>query len=449
MHGVLRAIYGVAGRLATSVGDLAPDRETPKWSRALRARRGAIDRFAQWGRSYRDPGRPLLWMHAPSVGEGLQARVVLERLRSARPEVQVAYTHFSPSAEHFAQTLKQQGVVDVADYLPLDTAVAADAMLTALSPTALVFAKLDVWPLLAERAAARGVRLGMISATLAAHSSRRTRAAAALLRDAHAAMRAVGVISDADGDRLFALGVPAAAITVTGDTRYDQVWARAQAALESVRALVPAARSPEWAKQCTLVAGSTWPSDESVLLEGWDAVRARDVPLRLIVAPHEPTELHLRRLEQWADSHGALHARLGRLTGTGIDGPSVSPQHATAPDLILIDRVGVLADLYALADVAYVGGGFHRAGLHSVLEPAACGVPVLMGPRCESSRDAELLLSARAGHRVRTAAELATQCLTWVGTPHVRRAAGERAREVVRHGLGAADKSVALVERLL
>jgi 3-deoxy-D-manno-octulosonic-acid transferase len=449
VHGVLRAIYGVAGSLATSVGELVPDRETAKWARALHARRGAIDRFAQWSRSHRDAGRPLLWMHAPSVGEGLQARVVLERLRSTRPDLQVAYTHFSPSAQHFAETLREQGVVDVADYLPLDTAMAADAMLAALSPTALVFAKLDVWPLLAERAAARGVRLGMISATMAAHSSRRTRAAAALLRDAHAAMHAVGAISDADGDRLVALGVPAQAITVTGDTRYDQVWARAQSALESGRALIPAARSAEWARQCTLVAGSTWPSDESVLLEGWDAVRARDVPLRLIVAPHEPTESRLRALEQWADSRGARHARLGRLTGTDTDGANVSPQHAMAPDLILVDRVGVLADLYALADVAYVGGGFHKAGLHSVLEPAACGVPVLIGPRSESSRDAELLLDARAGHRVRTAAELATQCLTWVGTPHVRRAAGERAREVVRHGLGAADKSVALVERLL
>jgi 3-deoxy-D-manno-octulosonic-acid transferase len=390
-------------------------------------------------------------MHAPSVGEGLQARVVLERLRDAHPDLQIAYTHFSPSAERFAQTLKEQGMVDVADYLPLDTAAAASALLDALSPTALVFAKLDVWPVLAERAAARGVRLGMVSATLNPRSSRRTRAGAALLRDAYAAMNAVGVISDADSERLTALGVPASAITVTGDTRYDQAWARAQTALESARALMTAARSPEGSGQCTLVAGSTWPTDETVLLAAWDSVRARDVPLRLIVAPHEPTELRLRQLEQWADSHGVPHARLAGLAKTSTGDPIAHPppQHARAPDLILVDHVGVLADLYALADVAYVGGGFHRAGLHSVIEPAACGVPILIGPRFGSSRDAELLLSVRAAHVVRTAAELATQCLTWAGTPHVRRAAGDRALEVVRHGLGAADKSVALVERLL
>ena len=108
---------------------------------------------AAWGASGRDRTRPLLWMHAPSVGEGLQARPVLQLARTKRPDVQLAYTFFSPSAAPFARGLD----VDFADYLPFDTDGEARSALDALRPRALVFSKLDVWPNLARVAAERGV----------------------------------------------------------------------------------------------------------------------------------------------------------------------------------------------------------------------------------------------------------------------------------------------------
>ncbi|HWC44918.1 MAG TPA: glycosyltransferase N-terminal domain-containing protein, partial [Casimicrobiaceae bacterium] len=226
MHAALRFGYEGAARLAgvgAALAGLAPATEA-KLLRALRARRGIRDRFRAWGASHRDPSRRLLWMHAPSVGEGLQARPVLELVRRRHPDIQLAYTHFSPSAESFARSL------DVAfhDYLPFDTEANARAALDALRPTAIVFSKLDVWPTLSAAAHSLGVGLGLVSATLASASSRRSRLAAALLRDAYAALDRVGAIDPADAERLVALGVRADAITVTGDTRYDQVWARAQ-----------------------------------------------------------------------------------------------------------------------------------------------------------------------------------------------------------------------------
>src|SRR4029077_4718277 len=121
-----------------------------------------------------------LWMHAPSVGEGLQARPVLELARMRRPDLQLAYTHFSPSALGFARTLD----VDFRDYLPFDTPGDARVVLDALRPTALVFSKLDVRPVLTREARARGVLLGIISATPSRGSSRRSRTAGVLLRDA-------------------------------------------------------------------------------------------------------------------------------------------------------------------------------------------------------------------------------------------------------------------------
>src|SRR5207253_2913407 len=119
------------------------------------ARRGVMGRFAAFPR---DSSRPLLWMHAPSVGEGLQARPVLELVRSRRADAQLAYTYFSPSARAFAQALD----VDFRDVLPFDVAGDMRAALAALAPTALVFSKLDVWPTLAREASRRGTRLGMV-----------------------------------------------------------------------------------------------------------------------------------------------------------------------------------------------------------------------------------------------------------------------------------------------
>ena len=426
MNPALRLGYRAAGQLARGLAAVAP-RGDSKVARALAARRGIRDRFAAWGRTGRDASRPLLWVHAPSVGEGLQARPVLEEFRRARPEVQLAYTHFSPSAASFAAGLD----VDFRDYLPFDTVGDARAVLDALRPTALVFSKLDVWPLLVEAAAGRGVALGLISATLAGSSSRRAPVPSALLGGAYARLDAVGAIDPEDAARLVALGVRAGAVSITGDTRYDQVWARAQRADRDSPILAPLRST-----RPTLVAGSTWPADEGPLLDAWAALRARLPEGRLVVAPHEPTADHLAPIERWASRAGMRLARLG------VEG-------AANADVVLVDRVGVLGDLYALADAAYVGGGFHAAGLHSVLEPAAFGAPVLFGPRHQASRDARLLLQAGGGATGATSAELLERLSAWLSDVGARRATGARARRVVEEGLGAARRSYALADGLL
>ena len=113
---------------------------------------------------------------------------------------------------------------------------------------------------------------------------------------------------------------------------------------------------------------------------------------------------------------------------------------------MVVDRVGVLGDLYALADVAFVGGGFHAAGLHSVLEPAAFGAPVLFGPRHESSRDAALLAQRGGGAAVGDRRASSSRRLARVARPTraARREAGDYARALVRSGVGAAERSFEL-----
>lgn len=425
MHPLVALPYAAFGAAAALASRL-PLPGNGKAIRALRARRGLITRFETWGRTSRDPARPLLWMHAPSVGEGLQARPVVQRLRADHPDWQVVYTFYSPSAERFAASVG----ADFAEYLPFDTAANAERLLTALRPSAIVFAKLDLWPHLAEHAAQHGVPLGMIAATLAEGSGRRGVLARALLGDAYAALNAVGTIAEGDGARLAELGVRPERIVVTGDTRYDQVHARATAVDRESALLAPLASA-----RPTLVAGSTWPADESPLRAAWREVR-RDAPdARLIIAPHEPDRAHLDPIRAWAREDGLSLATLG----------DADASH----DLVLVDRVGVLGELYALGSAAYVGGGFHAAGLHSVLEPAAFGMPVIFGPRHANSRDASLLLECRGGFAAGNADELARAIIIALTETDTRLHAGASARALVVAGLGASERSADLIERLV
>lgn len=414
---------------------LAPDGDG-KVVRSLRARRGLVDRLVARARAVRDPARPLAWFHAPSVGEGLQARPVIEALRAARPDVQVAYTFFSPSAERFAAGLG----ADLCDYLPFDRASHADALLDALQPSVLVFSKLDVWPVLVARAAARGVPVALISATLAARSGRRGWWSRQLLHEAYAALDAVAAIDAGHAERLVALGVRREVALVAGDTRFDQVAARAARA-DRASPLLATLRDD----RVTLVAGSTWPADEAVLLPAWRDVHARDPSrsMRLVIAPHEPTPAHLAPIERWAADCGLT---LRRLTSIEAQGAAAS---ATGPDVVLVDRVGVLGDLYALADAAFVGGGFHAAGLHSVIEPAAFGVPVLFGPRHDMSREAGLLLEAGGARVVQGGAELVTVLTTWRDDRVARQGAGAAASALVERERGATERTLGVLLGLL
>lgn len=425
MNPALRVAYSAVGQFARAAAALAPA-GGPKWRRSLAARRGIRARYAAWARQ-RDRARPLLWLHAPSVGEGLQARVVIDLVRMRRPDVQLAYTFFSPSAESFARSLP----VDFTDYLPFDTIGDSAAVLDALRPTALVFSKLDVWPVLVAEAERRGIPLGLISGTVSEASSRDGFVATALLHECYEALDLVGAASDADAERIIALGSERSRVVVTGDTRYDQVWARARNVNRESELLAPLASN-----RPTLVAGSTWPTDEEILLAAWPAVR-RDIPdARLIIAPHEPDAEHVAAVETWARGE---HLSLGRL-GTA---------ESSRADVVLVDRTGVLGDLYSLATAAFVGGGFHGAGLHSVLEPAAFGVPVAFGPRHSNSRDAILLARCRGGDSVVTVDETIEVLQHWLGEPTAREQAGSAARALVQRGLGAGERSYELVMRLL
>jgi len=422
-RGTLR--LGVA--LAPAFGLLSP-----RLRNTIAARRGAGERLLNWARSSRDASRPLVWFHAASVGEGLQAEAVLSHLRRLMPACQTVYTHFSPSAKRLAGSID----VDAADYLPYDLPESVDALLSAVRPDLLVFAKLDLWPELSTRAAAGGTDVVMVAATVSPGSGRLRWPARAVLEPGYQAVAAAAAVSSEDGRRLGYLGVRPHRIKVLGDPRFDSVMEK----VGMVSSADPLLRLGDGAP--TMVAGSTWPEDEILLLRAFAGLRRARPDARLILVPHEPNEDHLLSIER--------RAALAGLPGT----VRLSRAQGPAP-LLLVDRVGLLAALYGAGSMAYVGGGFGSAGLHSVLEPAAWGVPVAFGYRWSNSRDAALLLEAGGGVALpragvtNAAAALEKQWDDWISDEASRADQGHRARKAVERGAGASERSAEMLLELI
>ncbi len=424
-----------------------------KLRRGVEGRRETTRRFQEWARTSRSPDRPLVWVHAPSVGEGLMAQAIIRELRARRPAFQVAFTCFSPSAERMAD----QVGADVWGYVPWDTRGAVRPVLEALRPAALVFVRTEVWPVLAREAAGSRTRLLLVNAVLSEGSGRLSRPARGFMSQVYRRLDAVGAVSQAHADRYRRLGVSPELIRVTSDARFDQVWARIEErGLFQLRGTADAAtRVPEplrpiWSalddpEVFTLVAGSTWPADENVLLPALAALRG-DHRVRLIIAPHEPTPRHLDALERRLDDLALGHARLGSLTAGEARGHGAAPD---APEVVVVDRVGVLADLYALGRAAYVGGGFGRSGLHSVVEPAALGVPVLFGPAHGNAREAGDLAARGGGFVVTSSSDMESRLRSWLAEPAAPAAAGAVARDFVRSETGGAARNAQLIVEIM
>jgi 3-deoxy-D-manno-octulosonic-acid transferase len=422
---IAELLYELANRAAgPALAVAAPFHQ--KLRQASLGRRRAVPILTQWARAERDDARPLAWLHAPSVGEALMAQAIITELRMAEPRAQLVFTHFSPSAERMAARVG----ADVAAYLPWDTRGSAARLVALLQPAVLAFVRTEIWPAHLRATARLGGRTALINAVISDGSSRLRGPARRLLSPSYAMLDAVGAVGEEDAHRLPRLGVEAARITVTGDARFDQVHARVAAIDRSSPLLTRFGSTP------TVVAGSTWPADEAILLPACRSLLAHG-NVRIVIAPHEPTESHLTGLERGCTRNALRSVRLAKFEA-GNDAP-----------VILVDRVGVLADLYAVALAAYVGGGFGRAGLHSVVEPAALGVPVAFGGAVGNAREALELAGVGGGVVVRDAAELAATLRTWLGDADARTRAADAAAGFVAARLGGARRNAELIVRLL
>jgi len=358
------------------------------------------------------------------------AQAIIAELRERVPDVQVVFTHFSPSAERVRERIG----AEFTGYLPWDTPAQMGRVLDAIRPAALAFVRTEIWPTLVGLAAQRRIPSLLVNAVLSPRSSRLKPVARYFLGPAYTQLQAVGAVNTPTAERFEQLGVPRGRARITGDARFDQVWNRVRG-LDREQPVLTRLRSPS---TTTLVAGSTWPSDLVDLLPAVARI-GKVHPLRLIIAPHEPTAGQLRQLEGALARAGLSCGRLSALESSS----------APLPAAVVVDRLGVLADLYSIGDISYVGGGFHDAGLHSIVEPAALGVPVLFGPRHSNAPEADDLAGRGGGFVVRDADSIASVLLSMIEQGDARRAASAAAVAYVQSRLGAAGRNADLIRQAL
>jgi 3-deoxy-D-manno-octulosonic-acid transferase len=302
-------------------------------------------------------------------------------------------------------------------------------LLDVVRPNLIAFTQKEVWPGLTAAATERGIPTVLFAARLAPGARRLRPMGRRLLRPTFASLASVFAIDEADTPRFAQLGVVPDRVRITGDPGVDSAWERVRAADPHAAHLRPFADHP----MPILVAGSTWPTDEDVLVPALASLRSGGgPPLTVILAPHEPTESHLDRIDRDLARAGIPAVRLAEVERRG---------RVEAGGSVVVDRVGVLAHLYTIGSFAYVGGGFHRAGLHSVLEPAAAGLPVLFGPRHLSSHGALDLLAAGGAKAVKDQGELAAVLRTWTSDRLLREAIGGNAAGYVERQRGAARRT--------
>lgn len=305
--------------------------------------------------------RPI-WIHAAS-GEIEYARPVIRELKKIHPNVPIIVTFSSPSAKKILESLHD---VDMWAALPWDVDFLIKAFIKRWNPRALLFARTDVWPTLASVAHEQGLPSLLFSATFADNSSRLRGLTRFLTAYSLDQLSEIHCVSDEDRVNLQGLSLKTA-LSVSGDTRFDQVFHRLENPKELKNSLMP---KPE---DFVFIAGSTWPEDEAVLIPAFAKLRGKNA--KVIIAPHEIGAEHMNKLRADISAAG-LKSILYSEAEVWPDG-----------EILIIDRIGILAELYTWADMAFIGGSFKKQ-VHSVMEALAAGLPVMVGPHHRNNREA-------------------------------------------------------------
>lgn len=375
-----------------------------------------------------------VWFHFTSVGEFEQAKPLIEVIYA---ETRIVLTFFSPSV---APNARSYPYADAAVYLPLDTPRNSGRLIRLIEPTLIVFSKFDIWPNLVWSASKHDIPIMVVAGTLHAESKRLSRFAKPFFRSVHRHIRVHCAISEADAARFQELCSHAHEIVVTGDTRYEQVYRRATAVASDTEffpgqtTLGRGLQAHIAMKRPILIAGSTYTEDEKVLLPAYQRLRENipDTFPHLILVPHEPTAERISEIRAALNRQQLAHLCFSELT---------SEVNLAEVDILIVDRVGLLAKLYGLADIAFVGGSF-RGSVHNVMEPAAMAKPVLFGPTIQNAYEASLLVARGGAKLVHTSQQLADAIAVWLDDTTARETAGSRGKQLIEENLGAVERTL-------
>ncbi len=374
------------------------------------------------------PRQPAIWVHAVSVGEVLAISGLVAELRKRFSQYRVVISTTTDTGQKLART--RFGAENVF-YFPLDFAFAVRPYLRLLQPKLIVIAETEFWPNFLRLAHASGARIAIVNARISDRSRSGYRRFRFLLTGVLRQVDLFLTQTAEDAHRLEEIGAPVERVQVTGNLKFDVPAPAAPPIVASLRSALQQANAGP-----VIVCGSTVEGEEPLLLQAFENVLASHPRAVLMLAPRHPERFG--EVAELLDKLGIRFWRRSLWSGDPVVGGA-----------LLIDTIGELAALYALADVAFVGGSLVPRGGHNIIEPARHGVPIAVGNHTENFRDIVTFFQGRDAVRVVTPAELPLAFMELVSDPAERIALGRRAAETLRAQMGATQRTMQALERLL
>ena len=373
---------------------------------------------------------PAIWVHAVSMGEVLAVGQLVEALCRRFPRYRVVVSTTTATGQKLA---RRRFGEDSVFYFPLDFRFAIQPYLTTLKPQLIVIAETEFWPNFLRLAHKSGASIAVVNARISDRSwpgyrrMHRIGLLAAVLRNIDLLLAQ----TEEDARRLRDIGAPADRVQVSGNLKFDVMTPAPPAIVASLRAVFHQVGAGP-----VIVCGSTVEEEEGLLLLAFQNVLASHPRAVMILAPRHPERFG--EVAQLLEQMGIRYWRRSLWSGDSVTG-----------GVFLVDTVGELASLYALGDVAFVGGSLVPRGGHNIIEPAQHGVPIIVGNHTENFRDMVALFRSRDAVRVVGPAEFPLVLMDLISNEVERVALGRRGFETLQSQMGATEATVKALEKLL
>ena len=400
----------------------------------LRTRSGLRERFGWYApqRLAAIKGRPVIWIHAVSVGETRAAIPLIKGLRQAWPEHALLLTNVTETGHEVAGTIAE---LDLCLFFPLDLSFVIRRVLDRLQPRLIVIVETEIWPNLIRAAARRHIPLALVNGRISDRSFPRYLWWKRLLAPLLQQVRSFCMQSRVDSERMMVLGARPESVVTSGNLKFDMPMnlAETDPALLRERYRLPM-NLPLW------ICGSTHDGEEAALLQSYRTLLEQGAELALVLVPRHPPRVPA--VCELLTARNFPYRRRSQLT-------TESPLLAKG-EVLLVDTLGELLPLYAASDVVFVGGSLVPTGGHNLLEAALVSRPVIFGPHMHNFREiSQLILSAGAGSQVQSPDELPALLTRYLQDPQLAEQQGRAGRQLMAAHAGATARTVALLRTLV
>ena len=357
------------------------------------------------------PSDKVIWLHCASLGEYEQGLPVFQALKKHYNNCKFVMTFFSPSGYEIR---KDNPIADVVVYLPLDQKAAVNSFLDVVHPELIVFVKYDLWPNYLSEIKRRNITSILISALFRPSQVYFT-FYGGWLKNLLFSFDHIFTQDTVSKTLLNSIGYTA--VTVSGDTRFDRVGN--QLKTDNTLDFIADFKN----NQTCIVAGSTWPEDETLLI---DYINSSSKATKFIIAPHN---MDLNQIK----------SMVKRLKKPSVLYSNYTTETLKDKSVFIVDTIGILSKIYSYADIAYIGGGMGTSGLHNTLEAATFGLPIIIGKNYQKHPEAKAMLSKGGLFSIRAFESLESTLNMLVNDPKKRVECGQKNKDYIEDNKGASE----------